>query len=453
MFGRLSLRRSALFFVAAAGLVGSGDFGCATTPPCELNSDCTEGSCKNGECIVECREDTDCNPDCSCDVLLARCDCASLTSTTLATSGSGANSSTGTGGASNSSSANSGGNTATSSNTVTNGPGTVSSSSGSASMLSEFELCTGDSDCTSGLSCKSMDKTGKKRCTRSCSSHDNCMADTRCTGGFCLHSDIGRPCSSPNSCNADCLLVTPGYCTDACNGGLDCPNGYGCMGVGSPPKKVCVKAEAYCNTGDTAACLGSSFCDTTQQMIVPGCTTSCTTAAECPQRALALPQWTCDGLLCRRPNDIQGSLEGGYLPAPYYCDNSNQAINMCGDGLHMNFNDFSIPSPPGCTPNTLVNGQANDACLNSCRYKGGCAYGFACVGLGDLGNQRIGLCMPRGLSEPGGACSKNGDCAFGYCNQGTCSRDCSRDGLCVGSQSCVAAGGPSIEGLSFQRCQ
>jgi len=226
------------------------------------------------------------------------------------------------------------------------------------------------------------------------------------------------------------------------------------MGIGTPAQKVCVKAEAYCTAGSTGDCIVPAACDESIKMIIGGCTLACNTSADCPRRAAGLASWTCDGL-CRRPAGVYGSLPGGYTPAQYHCDAFNNTVNLCNDGLHINFDTFTIPSPPAVNCNSLntFDGQPGDACVDSCRYQGGCNYGFACVAVGNVSSQRIGLCMPTGFGEVGAACSKDGDCVFGYCSNNKCSRDCTLDGICPTGSSCVQAGGPSVEGLPFRRCE
>jgi hypothetical protein len=91
--------------------------------------------------------------------------------------------------------------------------------------------------------------------------------------------------------------------------------------------------------------------------------------------------------------------------------------------------------------------------VNSCRYQGGCSYGYACVAVGGISNERIGLCLPVGAKEPGVACSSNTECAFGYCYNNVCSRDCTSDGLCPGGLTCSNGPTPNVEGMTFRRCQ
>ncbi|HVY47276.1 MAG TPA: hypothetical protein VHB21_15415, partial [Minicystis sp.] len=246
-------------------------------------------------------------------------------------------------------------------------------------------------------------------------------------------------------------------CTVACVTGADCPNGYGCEGVGSPPVRVCVKAEAPCGPGDTSACIAQAACDVGTNMVVGGCTLACSSASDCPRRAAGLPTWTCDGL-CRRPADVAGPLETGYAPAQYACNGAGTEVDVCNDGHHIDFDQFIVPNPPpvSCGATQTTDGVPGDACVDSCRYQGGCPFASACVALGtfDNGATRVGLCLPTGAGEVGAACSHDRDCVFGYClTTGRCSRDCTADGICPGGTTCTAAGGPAVEGQPFRRCE
>ena len=273
----------------------------------------------------------------------------------------------------------------------------------------------------------------------------------------CVFDDTGRPCSVAANCNFGCL---GSYCTVACNTGADCPNGYGCMGIGSPPTRVCVKAEVPCDTGSTASCVGPAFCDVTVQMVVGGCTTQCTSASDCPQRAAGFQPWSCDlaaGGLCRRPPDVFGPLPNGATPAQYACNAQSVVVNVCNDAQHIDYGAFDIPNPPAvsCGATMTTAGIATDSCVDSCRYQGSCPFGFACTAVGSLGAGRIGLCLPTGGGEVGAPCVHDSDCVFGYCPSGTlkCSRDCTADGVCPGGTTCTPAGGPAVEGQPFRRCQ
>ncbi|HMR77226.1 MAG TPA: hypothetical protein PKD61_19085, partial [Polyangiaceae bacterium] len=321
-------------------------------------------------------------------------------------------------------------------------------------------------ECKAGLICMPFGKSGSPRCTRPCAqvgASSACMAGTRCEdiGGskYCVPPDIGKPCNVAADCHFACLLATK-HCTGSCNTGADCPNGWGCMPVGGT--KVCVKAAEACDGVNNAACVVPAACDLSANLVVGSCTLACSSPADCPQRALGMSPWSCDGL-CRRPSSgptaIYGPLEGGTAPSQWACNGFNQVVNVCGDGQHIDFNAFTIPPPPAvsCSATITTDGVAGDACVDSCRYAGGCPFGFQCVAVGSVAaNSRIGLCLPGfGSVQVGGTCSRDADCFFGYCNRtaGKCSRDCSQDGLCPTGSACVAGGGPTVEGLPFRRCQ
>jgi len=269
-----------------------------------------------------------------------------------------------------------------------------------------------------------------------------------------VKGDVGRPCAVADECNFACLLPQK-YCTTTCNTGADCPSGYGCQGVGTPATRICVKLEAACDPSDTSACIAPAACDTSPSLVVAGCTIACDVPADCPQRAAGLPAWSCQGGLCRRPSDVKGPLQGGTIPAQYACDASKAVVNVCNDAQHLDFEKFTIPNPPpvSCSATVTTDGVPGDACVDTCRYQGGCSWGFTCTAVGNVGSARIGLCLVDGTQEPGAACSSGTQCAFGYCVNGKCSRDCSADGLCPTGTTCVVASGPPVDGLPYKRCE
>lgn len=128
---------------------------------------------------------------------------------------------------------------------------------------------------------------------------------------------------------------------------------------------------------------------------------------------------------------------------------------MCNDGQHIDFQTFTIPSPPpvNCSSPVTTDGLGGDACVNSCRYAAGCSDGFACVGVGGIAGNRIGLCLPAGGNLTGTACNSDPECEFGYCVNGLCSRDCTADGICTNNTSCVNGPAPTIGGQTFRRCE
>jgi hypothetical protein len=319
-----------------------------------------------------------------------------------------------------------------------------------------LDPCAADGECAVNLTCRPLYRNGTPRCLPTCSSNASCLAGTRCENvdgtQYCAGIDVGRPCVDGTTCNFACAQG-PKYCTMQCASGADCPNGYGCMAVGG--QNVCVKAEAPCSAQDASACIVPAACDESPSLIVGGCTLVCASASDCPRRAAGLPSWSCQSGVCRRPSDVLGPLEGGYAPAQYACNAQGQPVNLCNDNQHINFSAFTIPGPPAvnCASPTTTDGLPGDACLDSCRYQGGCRFGYACTAVGGVAGARIGLCLPAGAGEVGAACTTDSQCVFGYCTGGKCSRDCTYDAICPTGSSCLAAGGPAVEGAAFKRCQ
>ncbi len=430
------------------------DIGCARSVPCELNSDCIEGVCLAGTCKVECADSArDCEVGFKC--LVGQC----VPDGAAGGGGGGPGGAGGVGGAGGAGGDPGGaGGATTTTTTTTTTSSTSSSGTGGAAGKGELDLCASDAECGAALSCEPMWKGGPQRCTPACASDSGCPSGLRCTqagaGKACTMSDVGKPCAAASACNFACFSG-PGYCTEACTTGADCPNGYGCMAIGNPPTKVCVKAAAYCEANNAAACVVPAACDTSS-LIVGGCTLSCTTGADCPQRASLLEPWSCAGGVCERPSDVFGPLPGGSTPTQWHCDQAGNPVNLCNDSQHMDFQAFTIPPPPAvnCGSPVTFDGPPGDACVDSCRYQGACAFGFACTAVGNIGGARIGLCLPVGAGEVGAPCANDTQCVFAYCNQGKCSRDCSADGVCPSGSTCTAAGGPApnVEGLPFRRC-
>ncbi len=451
---------SASLLLSAITAIAISPIACAGPEPCEINSDCLEGACIDGTCRRECADsERDCQPGFKC--LSGQC----LPDTGSGGNGSGGNGSggNGTGGETTSSSSSSGqvssSSSSSSSGNASSSSSSSSSSSGGGGTKGELDLCGADPECAAPLLCRNMWKGGPSRCTRVCVTDGGCPSGMRCSSvnneKFCATSDIGKTCSSATDCNFGCLSG-PGYCTGACATGSDCPNGFGCMTVGNPPTKVCVKASEYCEAQNTKPCIVPAACDTTS-LIVGACTLACSSNADCPQRASLMTPWTCSNGLCKRPPDVHGPLGGGFTPAQYACDSFNNVVNLCNDAQHMNFQQFTIPPAPAvnCNATTTTDGAPGDSCVDSCRYQGGCPFGFGCTAVGSYAGGRIGLCLPAGAGEVGAACANDTQCAFGYCSNQKCSRDCTADGVCPTGSTCTAVGGavPNVEGMPFKRCQ
>ncbi len=408
---------------------------CATSVPCDRNSECDVGyycSLTKGKCVRNCVDATrDCDPGQICDVNGQCRDPNADGGPDAITQDSPASDVI----------------------TTQDAPADTITQDVVTAAKIELELCAGDGECKNGLLCRALYRGGPTRCTPTCTQNAQCRAGARCltlgADTYCADADVGRTCSVSTDCNYGCL--TPGgYCTTQCLSGSDCPNGYGCATVGQNGK-LCVRAEEYC--GGTNNC--TLDCDTS--IVASGCTLPCSTAADCPQRASVLSPWTCS-TYCKRPSDVYGPLAQGETVS-WACNFSNQEVNLCNDAQHVDFVNNTIPAAPAisCPVSQSVDGTADDICADTCRYSGACAFGFECTGVGDITNTRVGLCTPaHGSGEVGANCTKDGDCAFGYCGpSNTCSRDCSADGICPSGSSCTAVGGqnPNVEGIAFKRCQ
>lgn len=434
--------------VLAAAAIGAG---CAESSEasCELNSDCVNAYCRDGACVRDCVDASlDCPKGYTCNAI-GQCEfddgAGGGASMSTGVSGSASTVASGTSGATSTATASSGQTTAT------------SSSSGGGVTKADLSLCNADAECDSGM-CRDVWKVpGKKRCTHACASSAQCASGFRCetvgAESYCVPSDIGRSCTIADECFFACLTSNQ-YCTSTCVDGSDCPSGYGCMPIGNPATRVCIRANADC-AADTTQCVVPAACDSSPNLVVSSCTTACDTAADCPVRAAPLAPWTCDGV-CRRPGDVYGPLPGGFEPAQWACNASANVVNVCGDGLHLDFDALTIPPAPAvsCASPTTTDGLPGDACVESCRLGAGCPSGFACAGIGNLGGQRAGLCMRSGTFEVGEACADPSDCVFGVCDTttGRCSRDCSLDDACPEGSTCTPVGGPNIEGASAKRC-
>ncbi len=490
-----SFRRVAEVVLSASLLALAIPTGCATgdADSCERNSDCDAGYCLESKCRRDCVDAAlDCPKGYACSAI-GKCEFGGAGASGASTTGGAAGALAGTGGVTTGGVSGKGGAGASGSAQAGAAQGGAGSSQGGAGSSQagagssqagagssqagasgdpfggggaagaatgaaiELDRCDSDTDCASGLVCRADAKGAIARCTRTCSSNADCFGGRRCEliDGVkaCVMGDVGRPCAAPSDCNFGCLLV-PKTCTTPCATGADCPNGFACQAVGAPATRVCVKLSEACDA-DASACVVPAACDTKAPLIVNSCTSACDTAGDCPVRAAGLPAWTCDGT-CRRPPDVLGPLAGGTYPTQWACGPGGVPVNLCGDGQHLDFEAFDIPAPPSvdCNKPTTTSGKDSDACVDSCRYKGGCGVGFACTAVGSVASSRIGLCLPTGGDPTGSPCKSGLTCEFGYCTAaGACSRDCTADGLCPTGTACVAGGGPPVEGMPFRRCQ
>lgn len=440
--------------VALIGLL-SLQSSCAGPRDCERNSDCVNAYCDDGECKKDCIvAEVDCPRGWTCNVI-AKCEPpldGGVVDPDAGETGSGGTSGAGGTGGTGGGPAGSGGGTGGMSGTGgtagiggTAGTGGTAGAGGSTTGGVEFDYCGSDADCSAPLACRAMNVGGTvKRCTRLCSMSSQCMTGTRCTydTGFCAFDDDGKPCNGTGQCGDACAAL--GYCSSECNTALDCPGGWGCVGA-STGGKACVRLDQLCDASNYSACLSQAHCDN-ETMLVGGCTIQCTTVNDCPQRALGLPTWYCNQGVCIRPDDVWGAVPKGdttqWACEPY----NNTVVNLCADAL-------TFDAAPALTCPVSVSVPTSGGCVQSCRYSGGCGYGWGCVGLGEMAGQRVGICIRAGAGEVGQGCANNEDCLFSLCDNGTCSRDCTVDGVCPTGFSCIAGGSPNVEGMQYRICK
>lgn len=464
--------------------------GCARAAACQRNSDCDNAYCFEGECKRDCIDETrDCPANHACNV---NAQCVPIYE------GGGPGIDAGSGGtagmdagadvsvdaepdviedagdiedANDDASIDDGGNGGFGGSGGRGGSGGVDDGGAAGAAgggiepgsLGLLDLCSDDKECQSSLLCRPMYVGGPHRCTKACTASAQCMMGTRCEPidgeRYCAQSDIGRWCANDNDCNSRCMTLRQ-YCTSECSSGADCPNGFGCTGVGDPAVRMCVKLAVYCGDSPSVCAGGAGACD--KGMLVSGCSIRCNNDSDCPQRASGMPPWRCstyDGF-CDRPGDVAGPLAGGEH-AEYLCANvggSLRVVNACSDGLNIDFDKWVVPNPPAvnCQSGRTKPGVAGDSCVDSCRYQGACPFGFGCAATTKLNSSasRSGLCIPSGFGEVGDFCTKHTDCAFSLCDSSAnkCSRDCSADGVCPSGSSCVATG-DFVEGIPFKRCE
>jgi hypothetical protein len=443
---------TSLALAGALALAGGG--GCAKAAACERNSDCDHAYCSDGECKKDCIDATlDCPAGWSCG-LTSQCvppdggvpDASQDAPHDGAGGAAGAGGGAGSGGAGGG--AGSGG---------AGGGAGAGGAGGGAPTTQGLDACASDGDCASGWICRALVKGGATRCTKGCSTSAGCPSGTACLDvngeSYCAGRDVGKACTAataPQDCNFACTPQS--YCTIPCQSGADCPTAYGCAPVGG--QNVCVRVAAFCGD-DPSVCIVPAACDGSR--LFAGCTISCNSAADCPRRPAGLDAWTCNGL-CQQPQTVWGPLPGGASAEWWESCLVGAPVNLCNDGQHIDFQHESIPLPPvlACDSDTSTPGVPGDTCADTCRYEGGCPYGFGCSAIGQTATvSRLGLCLPTGGGEIGAPCTWDGDCVFGYCTGANrCSRDCTADGVCPKGASCNPTSPTDlVEGKPFRRCE
>ena len=289
------------------------------------------------------------------------------------------------------------------------------------------------------------------------------MTDTLCvqTSGqrICVAEDTGAPCGLGAPCNYACLAGVS-YCTNQCVTGADSPERVRvAKGVGMPPVRVCVKAEAPCSATNTSACIAATACDTSSSLVVSGCTLACSTGSDCPQRAAAFAPWICDATgICRRPPDVYGPLPNGARPAQYACDGSGQVVNVCNDAQHIDYEALDVPPAPALScPSTMTRLGHRDRLVRGLVHLPGRLHlRPRCVALGSVNGTRIGLCMPAGQGQVGSPCALGEECSSATASASTSKsrRDCTADGVCPADRPPMpGGGGRRVNGQPFMQCE
>jgi len=287
--------------------------------------------------------------------------------------------------------------------------------------------CAADSECASGR----CSAESPRFCTKTCAVHADCAHGQLCGGGVCRLDDSGKTgcdLTTAAPCVEFCYGTTSAkHCTHTCAAGSDCPAGYACSPVATG-KKICVEIEKPCTIADQCPS-GLGFCGSTSV----GCTAKCDTAADCPQRLVGLPSYTCElrsgQKVCVPPSDVLGSDPFGST-----CS-ATSSVNTCRSGA--------------CDP-----GTSPASCVQRCSVKGGCPVNWGCFPLEDPGPPKTALllCSPAGSSWLGDTCARGRDCITGICQApGYCTRLCV-DGLCPDGMSCVAAPLSADDGTPIKLC-
>jgi hypothetical protein len=284
-----------------------------------------------------------------------------------------------------------------------------------------LDRCTADTDCAS-LRC--ADDFGPTRfCTRPCSTDAQCAHEHVCVDGGCVVDDTGQPCvtGTPDTCATGLCYgsAASGACTRYCTSAAECPSGYACTSAaGAPGTRICVDIERRCSA---AADCATGLCIPTR-----GCTSECTTAADCPRRLDGLPPYQCridfgsTVPICAPPADILGD-----DPIGASCRFDGLGRNLCRSGAC----DESAPLGAMCT--------------QACTAQGGCAPGLGCFPLEDSGSV-LYVCERAGTRDLGATCATGRDCHSGLCQApGYCTRLCA-DGLCPTGWTCMTAAGLGV---------
>jgi hypothetical protein len=404
------------------GLVTSALYapGCAEAE-CKYNSDCAAGLCIGGKCERECFAAIDCPKDRPACVR-GTCAATEVDGGVVPDAGADASGSPDTAKAEDTSTPP----VDTAVEPMDTAPPIDTSAppadTGGGGTKGYLTACASNAECASGVCTPSAPRF----CTKTCAVHGECAHGQICAGGVCRVEDTGTPCTTGSGCLQYCGgIVGASFCTHACSTATDCPAGYACTPDGTG-LKICVDIERPCTDANQCPS-GLGFCGAGGL----GCTAKCTSAADCPQRIVGLPPYTCESVggqsVCKAPSDVLGSsVMGSTCPAT--------GTNTCRSGAC----DTST-SPP--------------TCVQRCSARGGCAVSWGCYPVEDPSTKTADLiCSPAGSVWLGQTCARGRDCQSGICQSpGYCTRMCA-DGFCPDGMTCGATGLTATDGTPVKLC-
>lgn len=405
-------------FLALFSLSLLASSGCAEAE-CKYNSDCAAGLCVDGTCERECFAAIDCPKDRPACV---RGTCAaSTTDSGVLTDSSGVDAS-----GVDSSPVDSGtpvDDTSVAPDTEPPVDTSVPPSDTSTGSKAYLTACSSDAECVSGKCTASSPRF----CTKACSSHAECAHGQICGGGVCRIDDTGTACTSAAGCVEYCGgIAGASHCTHSCSTGADCPAGFACASAGGV--KICVNIEKPCGVA-TECPSGLGFCGSSGV----GCTSECTTAADCPSHWVGTPGYTCESRsgknVCIPPSGVIGGSPMG---------------TTC---------TFTSDSPPRnyCRSEVCDDTTAPGTCIQRCSLPGGCPRGWGCFPLEDPAGTPL-ICVAAGAAWLGSSCSRSSDCLSGICQKpGYCTRMCV-DGYCPTGMACSSTGVIATDGTPVKLC-
>lgn len=269
--------------------------------------------------------------------------------------------------------------------------------------------------------------------------------------GGTLCAPCGRVADcAPLGAGASCTPIgnTGSFCTSACQGPADCPDGFTCL----QNVQQCVPANYDCTTCPATPCPGGEVCDVATGTCVPPrqacepCTgdESCAPGLRCDQaggQAVCLSEcpggncpagYACEGGLCRPAGGACDACDGACVGATPVCLQAEarcvqcDALNPCQGDRVCDANNTCVEPGGGC----------------DCVTDNDCG---ACFGLPICFRGRCVACLDDSECPPRFACNANQQCERAPCRGVNCQAGAQCDpvqGLCVNGQgqpACRAA--------------